>query len=219
MADERSQRILHLYPLVYRLAHRVRRMVPGAEYDELVGDGGLGLIRAVDTYDARRGVPLLAYATRVVTGAMLNGLRKRDPVSERSRRRLREAERVAAALAHTLGRHPTSHEVERACPGFLRAERAAFEYTPLSLDAPLPDRLSPRSGQSDPLESVVTDLGRRELRDAVATLPARQRYVITLHYGQALPLRHLGTHLAVSAQRVSQLHLAALRHLRRAIVP
>ena len=61
-------------------------MARGADRDDLLGDGALGLIRAVDTYDPLRGATLEAYARKLIAGAMLNGLRKLDPVSERVRR-------------------------------------------------------------------------------------------------------------------------------------
>ena len=83
MSDDRERRIRELFPLVKRIARRVRRLIAGAELDDLVGEGSIGLIRAVDTFDPTRGVSIERYAARVIAGAMLNGLRKLDPVSER----------------------------------------------------------------------------------------------------------------------------------------
>ncbi|MBV8371772.1 MAG: RNA polymerase sigma factor WhiG, partial [Candidatus Eremiobacteraeota bacterium] len=88
----REDSIRALLPLVKRIARRIKRLVPGFDLDDLIGDGSLGLIRAVDSFDPSRGPTLQQYAHRLVVGAMLNGIRRMDPVSERARRIVREGE-------------------------------------------------------------------------------------------------------------------------------
>src|SRR5665213_3619587 len=111
--DEREATIRSLLPLVRTMARRVARVVRAADLDDLIGDGSVGLIRAVDAFDPARGASLETYVRRVVLGAMLNGLRRLDPVSERARRALREAERLRLALAQDRGSLPTLGEMER----------------------------------------------------------------------------------------------------------
>ena len=96
-----------MFPVVRGIARRIGRLVPAADIDDLVGDGCVGLIRAVDTYDAARGATLETYARRLVLGTMLNGLRRLDPISERARRTLREADRERLALAQERGSMPS----------------------------------------------------------------------------------------------------------------
>ncbi len=213
--DERAATIVRLFPRVRLLARRVARMVPGAEMDELLGDGALGLIRAVDSYNASRGATLERYVHQVVTGAMLNGLRKRDPVSERARRTIREAERVRYELAQQRGSLPSIAEMERLSLRFARANQAVFTYTPLSLDGPALTAGCRDDKSENPAELVAAQSVRNDLQRAVAGLPLRERRVIELHYGAAQPLRCVAHTLAVSAQRASQLHLAALKRLRK----
>jgi RNA polymerase sigma factor (sigma-70 family) len=134
MHDDREAAIRALLPLVRRLARRVHRMVSGSELDDLVGDGSVGLIRAVDAFDPERGIPLDQYAKKVVLGAMLNGMRRLDPVSERVRRTIRIAERERYASAYRDGRLPTPGEMERIFPELARARAHVFRYTLLSLD-------------------------------------------------------------------------------------
>lgn len=214
----REGEIRALLPLVRRLARRVSRMVPGADLDDLVGDGCVGLIRAVDGFDAGHGVPLEQYAQRVVLGAMLNGIRRLDPVSERVRRTVRHAEAARYALAHELGALPPSREMERRFPALARARVEAYRGTPLSLDAPLPpgERLEP-DGAGDPQTVVTAGAERTRIRAAVDHLPARQREVVLAHYYRERSLRSLGATMGISAQRVSQLHLAAVQRLRDAL--
>ncbi len=215
---ERDARIRALFPLVRHIARRVHRVVGAAELDDLIGDGSVGLIRAVDGFDATRGSPLETYARRLILGAMLNGLRRRDPVSERSRRIVRRAEARRFALAQERGSLPPFGELERDDPALRRARIAAYRQAALSLDAPLPPgEPRPAAAGAEPAQEAVARAETRELHAAIALLPERQRRILTLHYGRDLSLHAIGERLRVSPQRVSQLHLAALAELRRTV--
>ena len=217
MSEDRAQRIVRLFPLVRRCAQHVKTLVPRAELDELIGDGTIGLIRAVDTYDALRGASLERYTRQVVVGAMLNGLRKRDPVSERARRTLRQADLVVARLAQELGAMPSVEAIEHECQGVQRALLAVHAYTPLSLDAPLSNEIQPPLGDPDPAEIVSLEAEHRHLHAALAALPRRERAVIYAHYHHEVPLRQIGLKLCISPQRASQLHRSALARLKKSL--
>lgn len=218
MVSDRERQIRELFPLVKRIARRVRRLIAGSELDDLVGEGSIGLIRAVDTFDPARGVSLERYAARVISGAMLNGLRKLDPVSERVRREVREAERERYSLATQQGAMPTQQQMEERRPALRRATTHAYRYTPLSLDGPLPmgEQLS-GDWNADP--AVITaSLGERDaVRAALVRLSPRQQHVLALHYFRGKSLHQIGEALAISPQRASQLHLAAIKNLRKAL--
>lgn len=212
---EREARVRALLPLVRSIARRVQRMVPGADLDDLIGDGSIGLIRAVDSYDPSRGPSLAQYAGRVVARAMLNGFRRLDPVSERVRREIRDAERERFALAGERGELPSQSEMQARRPALRRAQAHAQRYSPLSLDGPLPAGERLAEDWSDDPAAIVGEAARREqIRRAVNSLPARERDVLALHYYGEESLHAVGRRLAVSPQRASQLHLAALRRLR-----
>lgn len=217
-ANTREERLRELFPLVKKIARRIQRMVPGSDLGDLVGDGCVGLIRAVDTFDPSRGPALERYASRIVAGAMLNGARRLDPVSERVRRELREAERERFEIASETGSMPSQHEMEKRRPALRRAVVHAYRYTPLSLDVALPagERLGAHSG-GDPAAIAAHAGERRALQAALHTLPARQQRVLALHYFDGQSLHQIGRALSVSAQRVSQLHQAALKNLRKAL--
>lgn len=215
MAD-RDQTIREFFPLVRQLARRVRRLVSGSDVDDLVGDGAIGLIRAVDSYDCARGPSLRRYVARIVVGAMLNGLRRQDPVSERVRRELREAERERYEIANRTGALPSATEMEQRRPALRRALMHAERYMPLSLDAALPfDERLRVDWTSDPAHIASADEERRSLVAALECLPQRHREVLTMHYLQSESLHAVGRRLCVSPQRASQLHKAALKQMRR----
>ncbi len=214
MSEAREARIRALLPIVRSIARRVHRMVPSSELDDLVGDGYVGLIRAVDAFDPTRGVALETYARRLILGAVLNGVRRHDPVPERMRRTLRVADRARYALAQELGTLPTPSAMERITPPLGPARTEAHRRNALSLDTPLPrsERLT-LDHASDPQEIAIARLERECMRRAIAALPQRQRSIVVAHYFGDEPLRAMTGALHVSPQRVSQLHLLALRRL------
>lgn len=216
--DEREALIRSLLPLVRRIAARVRRVVSRADFGDLIGDGCVGLIRAVDCFDPQRGPSLEQYARKIVTGTMLNGLRRMDPVSERARRTLREGERERYRLAALRGSMPSAAEMARHRPELPRAEQSVHRSLPLSLDAPLPvGEHFPADASGDPARIVEESDERAYLRALVGALPERQRRLMLAHYYGQASLRHIGDAFHVSSQRASQLHLAAIARLRRVL--
>ncbi|HLI97489.1 MAG TPA: sigma-70 family RNA polymerase sigma factor [Candidatus Baltobacteraceae bacterium] len=218
LGEEREEQIRRLFPLVKKIARRVHRLIPSSDLDDLVGEGSLGLIRAVDSFDSRRGPSLANYASRVIAGAMLNGLRKLDPVSERVRREVREADRERYELATQLGELPSQQEMERRRPALRRAATHAYRYTPLSLDGPLPPgECVPGDWGADPGNAAARQSENDRIHSALRRLSIRQRHVLALHYFQGKSLHQIGQTLSISPQRASQLHLAGIRNLRKAL--
>ena len=219
-ALDREAAVRRLLPTVRQIARRVLRVARLADFDDLIGDGSLGLIRAVDTFDPERGTTLELYARRLIVGSMLNGLRRLDPVSERVRRTLRRAEITRYEIAQERGTLPPLGELERDDTALRRARTIAHRQAPLSLDAPLTgggEAVVDWSG--DPSREVSARAKSRELREAVALLPARQQRILALHYSNDLTLHAISSKMSVSPQRVSQLHLNALARLRNVVAP
>lgn len=215
-AAARELQVHAMMPLVRRLARRLKRLVPSLDGDDLVGDGCVGLLRAVDSFDPLRGPALAEYARRLIVGAMLNGVRRMDPVSERARRIVRDGENQRYALAAMRGEVPGGDEMESLCPGYRRARAAAYRGQPLSLDAPLPLGESlVRDWTGDPARIVEQRSERAALAACVDALPKRQRELVLMHYFAGSSLRNVGKRLAISPQRASQLHLGALAKLRQ----
>jgi RNA polymerase sigma factor FliA len=215
---DREQRVHSLLPLVRRLARRLKRLVPSLDTDDLVGDGCVGLIRAVDSFDPLRGPQLAEYARRLIVGAMLNGIRRMDPVSERARRMVRDGENERYTLAAARGEVPTALEMEARRPGYRRAIAAAYRGQPLSLDAPLPHgEALAMDWSDDPARIVERRSEQAHLAALVDGLPQRQREVVLLHYFKQTSLRAVGRRLAISPQRASQLHVTAIARLKREV--
>ncbi|MDQ2681718.1 MAG: sigma-70 family RNA polymerase sigma factor [Candidatus Eremiobacteraeota bacterium] len=214
--DERETKIRSLLPLVRRIARRINVIVAGSEIDDLIGDGCIGLIRAVDSFDPTRGPTLEHYAGKIVAGMMLNGLRRLDPVSERVRREIREADAERYRLACSRGELPSAREMEERRPALRRANAHVHRYVPLSLDAPLPETEFVRADwNADPARIAGDRSEHSRVRAALETLSPRQRKIVALHYFGDVPLRAIGQCMNISAQRASQLHLGAIAKLRK----
>ena len=220
MSEDRDEAIRRLLPLVRRIARRIARLVPNSDLDDLIGDGCVGLIRAVDQFDPSYGPPLEQFARRVAMGAMLNGIRRLDPVSERVRRVVRVAERERFALAVEHGVMPSATDMAARFPALRRARAEAYFGSPLSLDTPLPPEAGTAPlGAGDPAETVVTRMLHVQMNGALAALPVRERAVVEAHYFGERPLRELSDEMRVSPQRVSQLHMTAIERMRRTMSP
>ncbi len=220
-SEEREDAIRALFPMVRRMARRVARVIPIAELDDVVGDGSVGAVRAVDSFDPSRGVRLETYARRLILGSMLNGLRRTDPVSERVRRRIRLAERERYRRSLDLGRIPTRDEMERADPRLRDANLIAHRLKTVSTDTS-PDEHDPPvlvDWSGEPSRLALATLDRDALRVALRRLPPRQREVVGLHYYHEMSMHAIGRRLQISPQRVSQLHAIALGRLRTWIAP
>jgi RNA polymerase sigma factor for flagellar operon FliA len=214
-------------PLVRRIATIVRRRLPQHfSSDDLIGDGCLGLLRAVDRFDPAFGVTFESWAGRIIRGAMLNGLRRMDAVPERVRRDARALDAARWIVAQRTGRAPSDSEAARSAsitPAKLAAIRKATRHAPLSLDGPAGSdagvKISERliAAQRDPGTVVAEAALRRIVSQAVTALPSRQRVIVQAFYGRGVTFAEIGQTLGVSKQRVSQLHSRAISCLRAAL--
>jgi RNA polymerase sigma factor for flagellar operon FliA len=218
IANDRDAEILRLFPLVRTIARAVWRQIRFIEYDDLVGEGSLGLVAAVDTYDASRGMTLERYARRKILYAMLDGARRSDHLPQFTRRVLLCAERDRYALALELGRMPSPRELEERHPKLRSAQWTAHLRRPLSLDAGEATELLLRPDwQSDPASVVCVRETQGSVRSAIRRLPARHRDVLGLYYARGYRLADVARRFSLTKQRVAQLRDRALETVRKKV--
>jgi len=215
--------------LVRRIASLIIRRLPSHfSIDDLIGDGCIGLMRAMDRFDPAYAVEFETWASRIVRGSMLNGLRRMDVVPERVRRDARSLDGARWRLAQASGGAPN----DRTAAAFagLSAQKleavqlALRSAAPISLSTPLrggpegsvvADRLA--AGDPSPADRVADRDVRRAVRSAVRALPVRDRHIVAAFYAGNITFREIGDRLGISKQRVSQIHNRALRGLRSAL--
>ena len=216
-------------PLVRKIAGCVLRRMPAYfTIDDLIGDGSIGLLRAIDRFDPSQGASFEHWAGCIVRGAIFNGLRRMDFVPERVRRDARTLEATRWSMTQAVGVTPSDAEAATNAglgKRQLDAIRIALRRsTPQSLDIPAPntDDTQPlrdklRSSAADPASAFERLALRRAVGAAVSALPPRERLIVTSFYGGNVSLRQIGDQLGISKQRVSQLHGRALVGLRTAL--
>src|SRR5919206_5177865 len=100
--------------LVHHVARQVSRSLAATfDFDELVSAGTVGLMSALDSFDASRGLSFSTYAVPRIRGAILDELRRQDHLPRNVRRRTRELTRAREALGASLRRGPTETELSR----------------------------------------------------------------------------------------------------------
>ncbi|HVS45885.1 MAG TPA: FliA/WhiG family RNA polymerase sigma factor [Verrucomicrobiae bacterium] len=223
------EEIVHKYlHLVKYVAGRISvNLPPNVEINDLINDGILGLIDAIEKYDDARGVKFETYAITRINGAILDALRSLDWVPRAVRQRARELERTHQELEVTLGRAPTADEIARhlgLAPKELDQIMQRVRGTSvLSLEEFLPNEKGYDIPLVDTLKDdehdVTSEFEQSEIRSAlvsaVESLAPQERTVISLYYFEGQTLKEIKSALGVSESRVSQIHAQAVIHLRQ----
>ncbi len=214
----RNRLVLQYAPLVKYVAGRLRtRMPDSVEQDDLVSDGVLGLMDAIERFEPARGLSFQTFAVPRIRGAIIDGMRSMDFVPRSVRDKLRVVHRAQVSLEQKLGRTPDDTEVasEVGIPvQQLRdlSRQANSNHANLD-DFDLADELSQAADHRVEQGDVNASLMR-----VVDELAERDQVIIALYYFEGLTLAEIGQVLGVTESRVSQVHRRATTTLREKLV-
>jgi RNA polymerase sigma factor for flagellar operon FliA len=224
-AADREQLILEHMSQVRLIARRIHDRLPGSiSLDDLISTGMIGLISAIDRYDATQGVKLKTYAEYKIRGAILDSLRQMDWAPRQQRKRARQIDSAHKQLEQELRREPTEDEVAT----LLGIELDEYQewvgdnhrLNVGSLDAtweePGSEMLNQISDSEQHWPSRLLEKAElnRLLVRAVERLPYAERTVLSLYYLEELTLREISTVMEIHESRVSQLKAQGVARLR-----
>jgi RNA polymerase sigma factor for flagellar operon FliA len=214
----RNRLVLQYAPLVKYVAGRLRtRMPDSVEQDDLVSDGVLGLMDAIERFEPARGLSFQTFAVPRIRGAIIDGMRSMDFVPRSVRDKLRLVHRAQVTLEERLGRVPEDTEVAREVGIPVQqlrdlSRQANSNHANLD-DFDLADELS--SAADHKVEQGDTNASLMRVVDQLAE---RDQVIIALYYFEGLTLAEIGQVLGVTESRVSQVHRRATTTLRHKLV-
>jgi len=227
MTTVKNRFIEHNLKLVVAIAKDYRNL--GLSFPDLIQEGNLGLIRAVEKFDHRRGFKFSTYAVWWIRQALVRAIQNHSRtirLPSHVHDRLQRSQRVRAELTGKLGREPTPAELAPALgtdtdslEALDRLSREAISLesnvagTEKRLEDFVPDPLS-----SQPDGGIDDDRMRSGVGTLIGTLTPREQLILRLRYGlggeEEHTLEQIGQSLGLSRERVRQLEARALKKLR-----
>jgi len=224
--EERDALITEYVPLVKYHAGVLKLRLPShIEQDDLISSGVVGLIDALDRFDASRGIKFKTYAEFRIRGAMLDYLREMDWFPRSVRQRATNLQAVYSRLEVTLGRAPEEEEVAahlKISLADLQKELLAVSgLTVFSLDASKEDetdsvilRALGDAAMNEAKEAELLRELKEILGNAIDLLPEKEKQLIALYYYEDLTMKEIGHLLSLGEPRICQLHSQAVLRLR-----
>lgn len=228
----RDRLVMSYAPMVRYLASRKARAIPSHyDLDDLISCGLMALVSAVDRFDPAKGATFEQFAWTRVGGAIVDELRRLDWAPRSVRRLERETNEAREAYQLREGRAPSETElagalkipVDELRTRLSEAERAdvvslsAKVRTAESSAAEIGETIEAPYGDGDPELSLLAGERGDILKEAIASLPEREREVLTLVHVHRVGGAEIGRMYGVSESRVSQILASARERLRQAL--
>jgi RNA polymerase sigma factor FliA len=215
--------IVSYLPMVRHIVSKVAgHLGPGADLDDLMAAGTLGLVKAARAFDPSKHAEFGTYAYIRIKGEVIDELRGRSFVPVESNRAIRRVQEAHQMFLSVNGRAPDDEELaaqaglslDKLYKSLIDARRRHFlSIHGLSDDEPALGDLLPDNDEASPDSRVERAELLNRLTQAIQDLPERDRNVILLYYERDLTMKEIAATLEVTESRVSQMHAGALFRL------
>jgi len=223
----RDSLVAEFIPKIKYLASRLSMNLPtGLTTDDLISAGVLGLMDAMEKYDATRNARLTTYAEFRIKGAMLDEIRAMQWGSRGMKKRLGDIKKAYAALEKRHGRAVEDTEVAEYLGLSLEELHKQMGEASTAVLLSFEDLLPSGSQDMDIMECITdgkgggpaADMNLSELKTILGReidrLPEKERLVMTLYYYEEMTMKEIGQILGITESRVCQLNAQGLMRLR-----
>jgi RNA polymerase sigma factor for flagellar operon FliA len=227
----RDRLVMSYAPMVRYLASRKARAIPAhCDVDDLISCGLMALVSAVDRFDPAKGATFEQYSWTRVAGAIVDEMRRIDWAPRSVRRLERETNETRDAFQLREGRAPTELELAASLGIHVddlrtrlseleRADVVSLSSRVRTADSPaeIGETIEAPLDIGDPETALLVGERKRMLERAIASLPERERDVLTLVHVHRVGGAEIGRLFGVSESRISQILASARERLRIAI--
>ncbi len=208
--------------LVKKMAyHLLSRLPASVQIDDLIQAGMMGLLEAAKHYDKTKGASFETYASIRIKGYMLDEIRRNDWVPRSVYRNSRTIASAIKAVENRVGREAKDHEIAAELKlnlnEFFQILKEAANMQLWGFDdlGVTDDNLSGvHQNFMEPHATALYEDTKQRLAQLIASLPHKEKLVLSLYYEHDLNLKEIGDVLGVSESRVSQIHSQATQHLK-----
>ncbi|MBS4172542.1 FliA/WhiG family RNA polymerase sigma factor [Bacillus sp. FJAT-49736] len=214
-------------PLVHYHVQRIAVGLPrNVSRDDLKSFGMLGLLDALNKFDAKRDLKFDTYASFRIRGAILDGLRKEDWLPRSTREKAKKIEATLERLEQRYMRHVTPEEIAQELniseEDVYQTMNEQFFANVLSVDEHTHDKEDNDSHSfaikdeqiPSPEDYLIHEEKIQDMTKVISTLSEKEQLVLSLFYHEELTLTEIGEVMSLSTSRISQIHSKALYKLK-----
>ena len=219
--------LLGYAPVINQMVHRYAPLVRvSVDADDLRNIACMSLLQAAHSFDPSLGVPFEIYARMRIRGAILDEIRKHQPLSRTVYSRRRDLERSIEELRIELNRQPSEDEIAARLGTSVPQYHALLDQLRPVIFVPIHQMLEGDDdfgaaghqvedlNQGGPVEKIITKELHELIRDRIIELPKQHQKVLTLFYYEGLRMKDIAELLGVSESRICQINTEAVLSLR-----
>ncbi len=221
----RNEIVLKNMGLVRSCALALRNMyVKFGEVDDVVNEGVIALMEAIETYDPEKGAKFETYASLKIKGAIIDFIRRQDWIPRSVRKFARDLDNANSSLYNQYNRMPTTEELSEYMDipedKLLKLMSEASCTVTLSFEELLYEDNFEGPSSSDATDAgVLREECRRVIAEAIDSLKEKERQVITLYYFKSMKYSDIAKVLGISESRVCQINTKATLTLKTLLEP